>query len=514
MSSTRPLTNSRSRPSSPLISVNGITKSFSNTLANSNIKLSLNNGEIHALLGENGAGKSTLVKIIYGLVAPDSGEMKLSGQIFQPKNPRDARKNGIGMVFQHFSLFNALSVFENIAIGLDERFEAASLKSRIISLSKNYGLPLNPDDIVGNLSVGQQQRIEIVRCLLQNPKLLIMDEPTSVLNPLEVEQLFYTLKKLASEGTSILYISHKLAEVKDLCKRATVLRGGKVVDTCNTDDFSAPELAELMVGSSIKPTVRLNRKFGDIVLKLENLYQDSEDPYGTSIKNLNLEVKGGEILGVGGVSGNGQDELMTALSGELSPRKGKIFFKGSDISLLNAEGRRALGIFSAPEERLGHAACPSMKLSENVLITCSKTAKLTKYGIIQRNFSEELTREIINKFDVKTDSTSSVAASLSGGNLQKFVIGRELLQNPKLLIINQPTWGVDASAAAFIRQAIIDLAESGTAVVIISQDLDELIEVSDSFTALVGGRISDPKPMSGLKIRDIGQMMSGAMSYD
>ena len=308
MSSTRPLTDSRSRPSSPLISVNGITKSFSNTLANSNIKLSLNNGEIHALLGENGAGKSTLVKIIYGLIAPDSGEMKLSGQIFQPKNPRDARKNGIGMVFQHFSLFNALSVFENIAIGLDEHFEAASLKSRIISLSKNYGLPLNPDDIVGNLSVGQQQRIEIVRCLLQNPKLLIMDEPTSVLNPLEVEQLFYTLKKLASEGTSILYISHKLAEVKDLCKRATVLRGGKVVDTCNTHDFSAPELAELMVGSSIKPTVRLNRKFGDIVLKLENLYQDSEDPYGTSIKNLNLEVKEGEILGVGGVSGNGQDK--------------------------------------------------------------------------------------------------------------------------------------------------------------------------------------------------------------
>ena len=232
MTSTRPLTGIQQSRAIPLLSLSGITKSFSNILANSNIKLSLNHGEIHALLGENGAGKSTLVKIVYGLISADSGEMHISSIKYKPKNPKDARKNGIGMVFQHFSLFNAMDVYENIAVGLDENFSEIDLRSRIINLSKKYGLPLNPDDIVGNLSAGQQQRIEIVRCLLQDPKLLIMDEPTSVLNPLEIEQLFNTLRKLASEGTSILYISHKLNEVKELCNRATVLRGGKVIRTC------------------------------------------------------------------------------------------------------------------------------------------------------------------------------------------------------------------------------------------------------------------------------------------
>ncbi len=511
MASTRPLAGPQFTNPSPLIAVNGITKSFSSTLANANIKLSVNSGEIHALLGENGAGKSTLVKIIYGLISPDSGEMTLSNEKFHPKNPKDARANGIGMVFQHFSLFNALNVFENIAIGLDDSIKENDLRSQIVDLSKNYGLPLNPDDIVGNLSAGQQQRIEIVRCLLQNPKLLIMDEPTSVLNPIEVNQLFFTLKKLASEGTSILYISHKLGEVKELCGRATILRSGKVVETCNTNDFSAPELAELMVGNSLKSPVRVERKFGQVILKLENVYRESEDQFGTSLKNINLEVKSGEILGIGGVSGNGQEELMTTLSGELAPRKGTVLFKGSKINFMNAEERRCIGIFSAPEERLGHAACPHMKLSENVLITCSKTANLTNYGMIQKNLSERLTKEIISEFDVKTTSSESVASSLSGGNLQKFVIGRELLQKPKLLIINQPTWGVDAAAASFIRQSIINLAENGSAVVIISQDLDELIEISDKFTALVGGRISDPKPTDTLQIKDIGQMMSGTL---
>ena len=514
MTSTRPLAGTQQSQAIPLLSLSGITKSFSSTLANSNIKLSLSHGEIHALLGENGAGKSTLVKIVYGLVSADSGEMHILNSKYQPKNPKDARKNRIGMVFQHFSLFNAMSVYENIAVGLDENFSEIDLKSKIIDLSKKYGLPLNPNDIVGNLSAGQQQRIEIVRCLLQSPKLLIMDEPTSVLNPLEVEQLFNTLRKLASEGTSILYISHKLNEVKKLCNRATVLRGGKVIKTCNTEDYTASELAELMVGNTVKTTVRTNKNIGETLLKIQNLYQDSEDPYGISIKNLNLEVKAGQILGIGGVAGNGQEELMTVLSGELKPKKGKILFDGSLINFLNSEERRSLGIFSAPEERLGHAACPDMNLSDNVLITCSKTAKLTKFGFIQKKLTIELTHDIISKFDVRTQGALSLAASLSGGNLQKFVVGRELLQNPKLLVINQPTWGVDAAAAGFIRQAIINLAEAGTAIIIISQDLDELLEVSDSFTALVSGRISDPRPVDSLDQKYIGQMMSGTILND
>ncbi len=514
MTSTRPLTGTRQSQAIPLLSLSGITKSFSNIVANSNIKLSLNHGEIHALLGENGAGKSTLVKIIYGLISADSGEMYISNTKYRPKNPKDARKNRIGMVFQHFSLFNAMNVYENIAVGLDDSFSELDLRYRIIDLSKKYGLPLNPNDVVGNLSAGQQQRIEIVRCLLQSPKLLIMDEPTSVLNPMEIEQLFNTLRKLASEGTSILYISHKLNEVKELCNRATVLRGGKVIRTCNIKDYSTAEIAELMVGNSVKATVRTNKIFGETLLKIQNLYQDSEDPYGISIKNLNLEIKSGQILGIGGVSGNGQEELMTALSGELKPKKGKILFNGSLINSLNSEERRSLGIFSAPEERLGHAACPDMTLSDNVLITCSKTANLTKYGFIQKDLTKNLAQNIISKFDVRTKDFSSLASSLSGGNLQKFVVGRELLQNPKLLVINQPTWGVDAAAANFIRQAIINLAEAGTAVIIISQDLDELLEVSDDFTALVSGRISNPRPVGDLGLKDIGEMMSGTLLDD
>ena len=269
-----------------------------------------------------------------------------------------------------------------------------------------------------------------------------------------------------------------------------------------------------MVGNTVKTTVRTNKNIGETLLKIQNLYQDSEDPYGISIKNLNLEVKAGQILGIGGVAGNGQEELMTVLSGELKPKKGKILFDGSLINFLNSEERRSLGIFSAPEERLGHAACPDMNLSDNVLITCSKTAKLTKFGFIQKKLTIELTHDIISKFDVRTQGALSLAASLSGGNLQKFVVGRELLQNPKLLVINQPTWGVDAAAAGFIRQAIINLAEAGTAIIIISQDLDELLEVSDSFTALVSGRISDPRPVDSLDQKYIGQMMSGTILND
>lgn len=514
MTSTRPLTISQVQNSSPLLTVNGITKAFTSTLANSNVRLSLRKGEIHALLGENGAGKSTLVKIIYGLISPDSGTMTFNSNLYEPKTPKDARKKGIGMVFQHFSLFSALTVYENIAVGLDEYFLDTDLESQIVNLSQKYGLPLNPNDIVGNLSAGQQQRIEIVRCLLQSPKLLIMDEPTSVLNPIEVDQLFSTLKKLSSEGTSILYISHKLREVKELCEKATVLRNGKVVKTCYTADFSAPALAELMVGTKIKTTVRMEKPYGNVVLKLKNIYLDSEDTFGTSLKNLNLEIKMGQIMGIGGVAGNGQNELMTILSGELRPRKGAIYLNDTIINTLNPEERRGIGIHSSPEERLGHAACPTMMLSENVLITCSKTANLINYGFIRRKKSERFTKDIIEKFDVKTPSTNSMASSLSGGNLQKFVIGRELLQSPKVLVVNQPTWGVDAAAAAFIRQSIIDLAKMGTAVLIISQDLDELIEVSDDFTALVGGKISIPQPMRNLTIKAIGEMMSGITVND
>ncbi|NOC83295.1 MULTISPECIES: ABC transporter ATP-binding protein [unclassified Ruegeria] len=494
----------------PLLSLQGLTKAYPGVVANDQVSFDIGEGEVHALLGENGAGKSTLVKMIYGLVKPDSGTMLLRGQPFAPPEPRSARADGIAMVFQHFSLFDALNVAENIALGMENPPAMGDLASRIREVSETYGLPLDPFRTVGDLSAGERQRVEIIRCLLQDPKLLIMDEPTSVLTPQEVEILFETLNKLRSEGTSILYISHKLEEIRTLCDHATILRLGKNVGECVPAETSARDMAELMVGTALQTPERSGREFGAVTLDVSGLSVPSPSEFGTALRNVHLTVRKGEVLGIGGVAGNGQDELLGVLSGEILTSADAIKFNGQAIGKLGPTARRKLGVLTAPEERLGHAAAPNMSLTENALLTGSVREGLESNGFLKWAETKSFAEKIIEIFDVRTPGPDNAARSLSGGNLQKFVIGREVLQNPDVLVVNQPTWGVDAAAAASIRQAILDLAAKGTAVVCISQDLDELMEISDSFAALNEGRLSAPRPTTGLTVDEIGLMMGGA----
>jgi len=494
----------------PLLRLAGLTKAYPGVVANKDVSFVIGRGEVHALLGENGAGKSTLVKTIYGLVKPDTGTMTLEGQPFQPPEPRAARAAGVAMVFQHFSLFDAMNVAENIALGMENPPPQAEIAARVRTVSDQYGLPLDPSRIVGELSAGERQRVEIIRCLLQDPKLLIMDEPTSVLTPQEVDILFTTLRQLSAEGTAILYISHKLEEIRALCDNATVLRLGEVVGECDPRQTSARDMAELMVGSALHVPERAEKPAGETVLALSGLSANAPHQFGTPLRDINLEVREGEVLGIGGVAGNGQDELVAALSGEMKSAQGMISYKGKPIGHLPPNARRQIGLLTAPEERMGHAAAPDMSLTENAVLTGMTRQKLTSKGFLHWGKARAFAEEVIGAFDVRTPGPQNAARSLSGGNLQKFVIGREIMQAPEVLVVNQPTWGVDASAAAAIRQALLDLATKGTAVIVISQDLDELMEISDRFAALNEGRLSTPRPSKGLTVEEIGLMLGGA----
>lgn len=493
-----------------LLTVSDLTKAYPGVVANDAVSFAIREGEVHALLGENGAGKSTLVKMIYGLVKPDSGAMILRGAAYAPPDPNSARVAGVAMVFQHFSLFEAMTVAENVALGMETPPRLRDLAAKIREVSETYGLPLDPNRIVGDLSAGERQRVEIVRCLLQDPRLLIMDEPTSVLTPQEVSILFQTLRKLTDEGVAILYISHKLEEIRALCDHATILRQGRNVGTCVPRDTSAREMAEVMVGSTFAAPARAGREMGAVALEVANLSIAAAGQFGTSLKEITFAVRAGEVLGIGGVAGNGQDELLATLSGEVVVVAEMVRLQGRPIGQKGPAERRALGLLTAPEERLGHAAAPDMSLTENAVLTAATRERLVSNGIVKWRAAEAFTRRIISAFDVRTPGPSTAARALSGGNLQKFVIGREVLQRPDVLVVNQPTWGVDAAAAAAIRQALLDLVSDGAAVVCISQDLDELMEISDRFCALNEGRLSEIIPTSGLSVEEIGLMMGGA----
>ncbi|MBP6737224.1 MAG: ABC transporter ATP-binding protein [Rhodobacteraceae bacterium] len=493
-----------------LLAVEGITKAYPGVVANSDVSFTIGAGEVHALLGENGAGKSTLVKMIYGLVKPDSGRMVWKGADYAPAAPRAARASGVAMVFQHFSLFEALSVAENVALGMENPPPMKLLAAKIRAVSEEYGLPLDPSRMVGDLSAGERQRVEIIRCLLQDPKLLIMDEPTSVLTPQEVEILFRTLRQLSSEGTAILYISHKLEEIRSLCDAATILRRGKVVGTADPKTSSARELAEAMVGATLTPPERHGREKGRVLLGVSDLSVTSPIPFGTSLKEVSFTVSAGEVLGIAGVAGNGQDELLLALSGEVPAPADRVRIDSAPMGDKGPAERRRAGLVAAPEDRLGHAAAPDMSLVENAFLTGAIRKGLTKNGFINWAATRDFADRVIKAYDVRTPGNHVAARALSGGNLQKFVIGRELSQDPLVIVINQPTWGVDAAAAAAIRQAILDRAAEGAAVVVISQDLDELLEISDRFAVLNGGRLTAPRPVQGLTVDEIGLMMGGA----
>ena len=501
----------------PRLELRGITKIYPTVIANEDVNLTVDPGEIHAVLGENGAGKSTLMKIIYGVTKPDRGQILWEGKPVEVARPAEARRLGIGMVFQHFSLFETLTVAQNIALGVDEPFDLERLSERISKVSHRYGLPLDPKRLVHSLSVGERQRVEIVRCLLQQPRLLIMDEPTSVLTPQAVQKLFETLRRLADEGCSILYISHKLEEIRDLCHRATVMRGGKVTAEADPRQETASSLARMMIGRELPVCEHSAAQEGGAPrLVIRGLRRDSDDPFGTSLQDVHLEVKGGEILGIAGISGNGQQELLLALSGEKPLEKNQaatIRIDGADVGHLDAAARRDLGLTFVPEERLGRGAVPPMSLAENTLLTGHRDG-MVRFGLINDHKVREFAQRCVTDFDVRCGGVQAAAKSLSGGNLQKFIVGREVLQKPNVLIAAQPTWGVDVGAAAAIRQELLDLRNAGLAVLVISEELEELFEICDRIVVIAEGRLSPVKAAADTNMEEIGLWMSGLFQED
>ncbi|MCC7455715.1 MAG: ABC transporter ATP-binding protein [Nitrospira sp.] len=485
-----------------------ISKQYPAVKANDRVSLAVAPGQIHAVLGENGAGKSTMMKIIYGAVQPDEGEIRWNGQPVQVASPAHARQLGISMVYQHFSLFDTLSGAENVWLGLDKSLSLAEVTRRIVKVAQDYGLDVDPARPVHTLSVGERQRVEIVRALLTNPKLLILDEPTSVLTPQAVERLFVTLRQLSQEGCSILYISHKLDEIRTLCHHCTVLRGGRVTGEVDPTKETNASLSRLMIGAEPPQLQHRAARPGQTVLKIKGLSVAKQDQFGTDLHDIALEVRAGEIVGVAGVSGNGQQELMAALSGEdARAPAGSIAVFGSDVSRASPRARRRLGLHFVPEERLGRGAVPTLSLAANTLLT--RTENVGAGGWLRTGAVDALAAQLIERFKVKAGGPGAAARSLSGGNLQKFIVGREIDAKPKLLIVSQPTWGVDVGAAAQIRGELLALRDAGCAVLVVSEELDELFEISDRLVVIAQGRLSPSVPVAQATIEQIGEWMSG-----
>ena len=490
------------------LELQGITKQYPGVLANDQVSLTVKAGEIHAVLGENGAGKSTLMKIIFGAVKPDAGQVLFNDAPVHIRSPQEARALGISMVFQHFSLFDTLTAAENVWLGLDKRHSLEEISERISLVSADYGLDVDPLRPVHTLGVGERQRVEIVRALLTNPQLLILDEPTSVLTPQAVDKLFVTLRQLAQRGCSILYISHKLDEIRSLCHQCTVMRGGKVTGRVDPTLETNASLSRLMIGNEPQELKRQATTLGDVALSVKGLSVPRQDPFGVSLKDINLELRAGEIVGVAGVSGNGQQALMSVLSGEdTRAEPGTVHLFEHDISQASPRHRRHLGLNSVPEERLGRGAVPSMSLAQNTLLT--RTDAIGPGGWLRLAGVRGMTLELIDKFKVKANGPDALAKSLSGGNLQKFIMGREIDAEPRVLLVSQPTWGVDVGAAAQIRGELLKLRDAGCAVLVVSEELDELFEISDRLVVMAQGRLSPSVPIEQASVDQIGVWMSG-----
>jgi len=496
---------------SPRLTLRGISKHYGAVRANDGVDLTVMPGEIHGVLGENGAGKSTLMKVIYGAVHPDAGEVRWDGRAVRVGSPREARALGIAMVFQHFALFDALTVTENVWLGLDAALSRTEVQARVAAVAAEFGLPIQGDRLVFDLSVGERQRVEILRALLTRPRLLILDEPTSVLTPQAAERLFAMLRRLADAGCSILYISHKLDEVRALCTRATVLRGGRVTGVVVPGDETAHSLSELMLGAApaaVAPSAGAASVDSAPALEVRGLSLPRRERFGVELDDIHLTVRAGEILGVAGISGSGQGELCGVLSGE-DPRApgGTVWLLGRDVSRMPARERRTLGLCTVPEERMGRGAVPALSLAANTLLT--RREPIARAGFLRWRTARQLAERLIDRFGVRARGAEAVAASLSGGNLQKFIVGREIDAAPKVLVVAQPTWGLDVGAAAQIRGELAALAAHGVALLVISEDLDELFEIATDLVVMARGRLSPRIPVREARIAQIGQWMSG-----
>lgn len=480
-------------------------KAYPGIVANDDICLEVDPGEVLAILGENGAGKSTLMKIIFGSVTPDQGTIEFDGLVAEITSPSQANRLGIAMVHQHFAVFETLTVAQNVILGITERLSTQACAERIRALGERYGIAVDPDAVVADLSMGERQRVEIIRALMSDPKLLILDEPTSVLTPQAVRKLFETLKKLASEGVSILFISHKLDEIRELADRCTILRAGRVIETVNPKEKTEEDLARLMIGKEPPKLVRTAGAPGEVALELEGVSLDGGH-HVTGLTDINLAVRRGEIVGIAGISGNGQSRLLGVCMGELRQSKGSVKLFGQAVDALDPAERRAKGLRYVPEQRLGHGAVPELSLTDNTLLTGDA---FHRHGFVLQDKALEFTETVIERFQVKPERPKAAAASFSGGNLQKYIVGREILSAPSVLVVDQPTWGVDVGAATVIRNALLELCRQGAGVLVVSEEIEELFAVCDRIAVMYRGCISPTVEVSAMSTEELGRWMAG-----
>ena len=484
-----------------------ITKKFPGIVANKKVNIKVFKGEIHGLLGENGAGKTTLMNILFGIYKQDDGEIIYKGEKVEFRSPKDAIKAGIGMVHQHFNLVETLTVWQNVVLGRGE-FILKDEKKKLLDVINKYGIKINLDARISTLSVGEKQRVEILKALYRDVELLILDEPTAILTPQETRTLFESLRKMVKSGLTVIFITHKLKEALDVTDRITILRNGEVVRVVETAKTNEVELAKMMVGKEVvlKPIKRQKKK-GKKVLKIENVTALNDEGV-EALKSINLVVNSGEILGLAGVSGNGQKELEEVIVGVRRIEKGKIYLDDIDISRMSIKDRIKSGLSCIPEDRLGSGVASKLSVVENLMLR-----DFENYGKFNLDFEKmrKKAKELVEEFDVKTPSLDIPVSMLSGGNLQRLILARELSRNPKALIASHPTRGLDIAGIEYVRKKIVDTANSGTAVILISEDLDEIFHMADRIAVIYEGQIKGVFDKDVVTKEDVGILMAGGL---
>jgi simple sugar transport system ATP-binding protein len=509
-----PSPNPQATNNTPVLELHDITKAFPGVLANDHIDLTLQKGEIHALLGENGAGKTTLMNVLYGLYAQDEGEIFIRGQKVQIQDPNDAIDQGIGMVHQHFMLVPVLTVTENVMLGVESIkngvfLDRADAAQRIRDISKQYGLKVDPDAYVEDLPVGIQQRVEIIKLLYREADILILDEPTAVLTPQEVEELFKVVRSLVDQGKSVIFITHKLKEVMALADRITALRNGRVVGTTRPEETDESQLAAMMVGREVVLQVEKEiAKAQDVVLEVENL-QVTDDRGNAAVREVSFDVRGGQILGIAGVQGNGQTELVEALTGLRDIDGGAV--RILDETVTGAPPRQILeqGVAHVPEDRQKDGLVLNFPVADNLVLNTYYVAPFAHLGVLNEKLILEAAENRVREFDVRTPSVMTPVSNLSGGNQQKVIVAREFSRPIKLLIASQPTRGLDVGSIEYIHRRIIEKRDEGTAVLLVSSELDEVMALSDLIAVMYEGEIVDILPAEQVTREEIGLLMAG-----
>lgn len=499
-----------------IIEMLNITKEFPGIKANDNITLQLKKGEIHALLGENGAGKSTLMSILFGLYQPTSGTIRMNGKEVQINNPNDANDLNIGMVHQHFKLVECFSVLDNIVLGVEPTrglfLEKKGARERVMTLSDKYGLKVDPDALISDITVGMQQRTEILKMLYRENDVLIFDEPTAVLTPQEIEELMKIMKNLAREGKSILFITHKLNEIMEVADRCTILRKGKYIGTVDIKDTTKEELSRMMVGRDVSFSVeKKEAEPGETVLKIENLTVPSRAHDNNAVKDVSFNVRRGEIVCIAGIDGNGQSEFVQALTGLEKPSAGKIIFEGKDITHASIRDKSKAGMSHIPEDRHKHGLVLDYSLEQNMVLQRYWEPQFQKAGFIKNKAVREYSDKLIEQYDVRSGQGSvTVVRSMSGGNQQKAIIAREIDKNPELLVAVQPTRGLDVGAIEYIHSQLVAQRDSGKAVLLVSLELDEVMDVSDRILVMYEGELVGQLDPKEITVEELGLYMAGA----